>query len=590
MKTVSCLLMLPLLAVVASAAPNVSAPVAGLPDMTPWDPVLFGVSAQVYPALAQNNAVESTPPPLGVLATSESSSSPAPSASPSPSPSVAPAPSPSPAARRGAVPSAPAPLSSSGLAAPVRAFAPSGNGILLNFQGAPLSDVLNYLSEAAGFVIVQEAPVAGTVNVISRQPITPEEAVDLVNAVLVEKGYIAIRNGRILKIVSRRDAPKLDLPVLSGSDPARIPRKDEVVTQILPLRYGDPAKLVENLRPLLNDAATISSNEGSNAIILTDTQTNIRRIAQIIHALDTSISSIATIQVFELKFADAKSLAGIVTELFSPETSNRTGGGQQQGAGNRNRGQGGFNMGSGRGGQGGGGGGQPQQQGQSDALQAAARLVAVADEQTNSLIVSGPEEIMANVAQVVERVDRNTTEVSETRVFKLINADALETADLITNLYGDQSSVQNLFGQGNQGNRRGGQGNTPGMPPQMAAMAAMAAGGGRSERELAQARVVAVGDPRTNSVLVTASHDSMAGIAQTIGRLDASSAKKQRVYVYPLQHADPVSVAAVLRGMTGDTTANSAVNTTNRLTARSATGASADATQSSTTGTARAGQ
>ena len=29
---------------------------------------------------------------------------------------------------------------------------------MLNFQGASLTDVLNYLSEAAGFVIVQEAP------------------------------------------------------------------------------------------------------------------------------------------------------------------------------------------------------------------------------------------------------------------------------------------------------------------------------------------------------------------------------------------------------------------------------------------------
>jgi len=60
------------------------------------------------------------------------------------------------------------------------------NEILLNFQGAQLSDVLNYLSEAAGFVIVQEAPITGTVNIVSRQPIGPEEAVDLLNTVLVE--------------------------------------------------------------------------------------------------------------------------------------------------------------------------------------------------------------------------------------------------------------------------------------------------------------------------------------------------------------------------------------------------------------------
>ena len=43
--------------------------------------------------------------------------------------------------------------------------------------------------------------------------------------------------------------------------------------------------------------------------------------------------------------------------------------------------------------------------------------------------------------------------------------------------------------------------------------------------------MVAVADPRTNSVLVSASHDTMAQIALTIGRLDATDAKKQHVYV-----------------------------------------------------------
>jgi type II secretory pathway component GspD/PulD (secretin) len=76
------------------------------------------------------------------------------------------------------------------------------------------------------------------VNVVSRQPVTADDAVDLLNAVLIEKGYIAIRNGRILKIVNRKDAQKRDLPVQIGSDPEKIPRRDEMVTQILPVRVG----------------------------------------------------------------------------------------------------------------------------------------------------------------------------------------------------------------------------------------------------------------------------------------------------------------------------------------------------------------
>ena len=109
--------------------------------------------------------------------------------------------------------------------------------------------MLNYLSEAAGFVIIQNVPVTGTVNVVSKQPVNAEEAVDLLNTVLVTKGYIAVRNGRILKIVSSKDAQKNDLPVEVGSDPQAIPRKDAMVTQILPIRYMDASKLVDNLSP-----------------------------------------------------------------------------------------------------------------------------------------------------------------------------------------------------------------------------------------------------------------------------------------------------------------------------------------------------
>lgn len=438
------------------------------------------------------------------------------------------------------------------------------DGILLNFQGASLSDVLNYLSEAAGFVIVQEAQVSGTVNIVSRQAISPEEAVDLLNTVLVEKGFIAIRNGRILKIVNKKDALKRDLPVQMGSEPDLIPRKDQMVTQILPLRYGEAAKLIENLRPLLADSATISANEGSNSILLTDTQTNIRRIAQIIKAIDTSVSNISTIQVFPLQFADSKQLATMLTQLFANNnTANQS----------RRGGRGfGFPFGGppGGGDQGGGGGGNS---GQSEAKQAASRIVAVADEQSNSVIVSAPEDTMPQIAEIIGKLDTSINDVTETRIFRLEHADAVELAEIVNNLYGDAANQTSQNRNGNNQNRRfggfggggfgGGQGQGQSNSNQ------------QSERALLQSKVVAVGDPRTNSLVVTAARDTMSQISETVGRLDATDAKRQRVYVHSLEHADADSVANVLRGMLGDQTAvnNASRAGSNRLSERSATGA-----------------
>ncbi len=456
-----------------------------------------------------------------------------------------------------------------------------GKGIMLNFQGAALTDVLNYLSEAAGFVIVQEVVPTGTVNIVSRQPISAEEAIDLLNAVLVEKGYVAIRNGRILKIINRKDAQKRDLPVQMGSDPEQIPRKDEMVTQILPLRYGEAAKLVENIRPLLSDTATISANEGSNAILLTDTQTNIRRIAQIVRAVDTSVAGISTIHVYPLQFADAKELATVLTQLFPNDTGN--------GQGNNNNG---FNRGGGGGGGGGRrfgggfgpGGGAPAAP-QSEARQAAMRVVAVADQQSNSVIVSAPDEMITIITDIVTRIDTSITDITNTRIFHLEHADAMETADILSSLYGSNAgttSNRNRQGNGNkngqqgQGQQGGGQGG--------------GGNGGPSQRALLESQVVAVADPRTNSLLVTATNDTMAQIAEMVGRLDASDTKKQHVYIHSLEHADADSVANVLRGMLGDQSAitNSSQSGANRLSTRSSNGAAMNTnTQTSNSGSRR---
>jgi len=64
-----------------------------------------------------------------------------------------------------------------------------------------------------------------------------------------------------------------------------------------------------------------------------------------------------------------------------------------------------------------------------------------------------------------------------------------------------------------------------------------------------------------------------------VGRLDATDAKKQRVYVHSLEHADAENVAAVLRGMFGDSsgiTGRSGNQQTSRLLERTTTGATSE--------------
>src|SRR5215207_4633345 len=95
-----------------------------------------------------------------------------------------------------------------------------GAGTLrFNFRNAPLETVLNYMSDAAGYIIVLETPVRGTVDAYSSQPVTREEALQLVNGALNKNGYTSIVQGRTITISSKDDAKKKNLPIRTGNDP-----------------------------------------------------------------------------------------------------------------------------------------------------------------------------------------------------------------------------------------------------------------------------------------------------------------------------------------------------------------------------------
>ncbi|MHC4994102.1 MAG: hypothetical protein ACYTGQ_03520, partial [Planctomycetota bacterium] len=106
------------------------------------------------------------------------------------------------------------------------------NGIRLNFQDATVDMVLDYLSEEAGMVIVKDVEIEGTVTLLSRQPLSVDEVVSLLNSVLHKKGYAAVRSGRTLKLVTLEEAKKANIPVRVGNDPKQIPESDEIVTQV----------------------------------------------------------------------------------------------------------------------------------------------------------------------------------------------------------------------------------------------------------------------------------------------------------------------------------------------------------------------
>ena len=322
------------------------------------------------------------------------------------------------------------------------------NGLRLNFRNAPLDRVLNYMSEAAGFIIVLQTKPRGTVDVWSNTPVTKDEAVNLLNQALKKNGYAAIRNERTLTVVSRDEAKIYDIPVNVGSDPAAIPRTDEIVTQIIPVRFVEVGQLVKDLQPLISTQTTMTANESGNEIVITDTQANIHKVAEIIKAIDAGAEDVTVVRVFRLNCADPTEMGELLTTLF-PDDS-RSGGSSspvQFGGfgGLRNL----FRGGGGMGGGGMGGGGMGGNSGSSNTrIKKRARVLAVPDPRTSSLVVSAAKDLMDQIEGVVAELDSNPAKKKMVRVIKIDNADSQQLMQVLQDTF--QTSSQTSQRGGNQ--------------------------------------------------------------------------------------------------------------------------------------------
>lgn len=399
----------------------------------------------------------------------------------------------------------------------------------LNFRNAPLSMVLDYLSDAAGFVISANSKVdlKGAVTVWSNQPVDRDEAVRILHKALSDHNYAATVEGNVLNIYVVDSSNTEIVAGVLNNEFTNVPPTKDLVTQIVYVRNVEAKQLIDSFTPLMPPGTSMTANQGANAIIITDTKANIRRMVQLVKSLDTASVSASTVKVFPLTYADATALVPVVQQLFPGTGAGATQGGQFPGFFGR------FGPGGGR--------GQPDSASSTQAGRvAAAKVVAAADDRSNSLIVSASEEQMALVEELVKQVDVNVDGVTELRVFRLLYADPQETADQLTSLFPDPTTQQNA---NNRGGFRGFMfGGPPGANPASSTT-------GTSARKLQQTRVTAVPDPRTGSVIVSAARDMMEQIASIIQSLDSDPAKKKKVYVIKVENRDPQEVVQDLQSV-----------------------------------------
>ena len=291
----------------------------------------------------------------------------------------------------------------------------NSNYFKMNFVNAPLENVLDYLSDTAGFIVVQAARVSGSVTVVGNQ-LTKDQVVSLVTAELNKLGYTAIRNDRMLTIVDKNDAKTRNIPVKLGNDPNSIPKTDEVATWIIPIQFVEARQLVSDLFQFVSPQATIVANEAGNTIVVTDTQARLRHLVQIIQAVDTSAKAGTEIRVFLLQHASPADVADELSSVFPNSNSSDDQAPVQFG------GAAGTDTSS------------SQQR-----VQKATQVTAVADSRIQAVIVTAPKDLMKQIASMITALDVSSKRDQKIYVFHMDNGDPQQIAQ----------ELQNIFSNGN---------------------------------------------------------------------------------------------------------------------------------------------
>lgn len=378
----------------------------------------------------------------------------------------------------------------------------SGRTIQLNFKDTPIETVLEYLSETAGVVVVSGTTLTDRITVISKSALNLEEAVSLINSILKEKGYTAVMTGRILKVATLTDAKKMNLPVTSGSNPEDIEPTDEVVTHIIPVRHATAASLAENLATLIPDTADFSANADTNTLLITDTKANIRRIVEIVSEVDGYMAAVAEMKVFHLEFADAEDTADLINDIFEEqEEQASTTSGRMAGI-----------MSMMRGGQASGPGGQANSgmSGSNSGGTVSASVSAKADDRTNSVVVSAPEDTMAVIEKLIADLDSDSSEGQSVFVYPLKNAQAENLVDVLNELFSEMSDTETTNTGAAADRQQGGRGNIPGTTTTSS---------DTSSGDLA-GEVTFQADEDTNSMIVLTTQNNYAKVKKVLDELD----------------------------------------------------------------------
>ena len=250
----------------------------------------------------------------------------------------------------------------------------SANQYSPSFKNTDIVEFVTIVGKNLKKTMIVDPNVRGKVNVRSYDVLTEEQYYQFFLNVLEVYGFAAVKmNNNIIKIIRNKDAKTSSIPVV-GSDSIIV--GDEMVTRIVEVKNVTVRELVPLLRQLSDQAGggNVTNYDPANVIMLTGTAATVNRLVKIIERVDRAGDQ--DVEIIKLHYASAGEMVRIIAAMNKPS---------------------------------GGKAGQPT------------FLIPkiVADDRSNSVIVSGEVKARERVIRLVKRLDSELETSGNTRVYYL---------------------------------------------------------------------------------------------------------------------------------------------------------------------------
>ena len=198
---------------------------------------------------------------------------------------------------------------------------PEKKYVTIDFDNVDIGVLVKFVSELTGKNFIIDDKVKGKVTIISPKKIPLEDVYKVFLSVLEINGFTVVPAGNMTKIIPAVSAREKSLETRIKKELAE--PEDRMVTQIVALERANPDEIKRVLDPIISKSSSVLSYPPAGILIITDYLSNIKRLQEIILALDVEGAG-DQISYIPLQNASASEVVKSLMTIFQQRRANAT--------------------------------------------------------------------------------------------------------------------------------------------------------------------------------------------------------------------------------------------------------------------------